>query len=73
MKVMSKVKNSLMHLDLSFNVISNKVAKSVADAIHRNTHLEHLNLSNCELQEEGLSLMLKALKNPGTLKYLNLR
>jgi len=62
-----------MHLDLSFNAISNKAAKSVADAIYRNTHLEHLNLSNCELQEEGLSIMLKALKNVGTLKYLNLQ
>ena len=72
MKLLIKVKNSLKHLDLSFNEISDKAAKSVADVIHRNTDLEHLNLSNCKLQEEGLSLILKAVKKAGALKYLNL-
>ncbi|XP_065895913.1 protein NLRC3-like [Dysidea avara] len=71
-KVLAMVKNSLKHLDLSFNVITDKSAKSVADVIHNNPDLEHLNLSNCKLQEKGLTLILRAAKNASHLKYINL-
>ena len=71
-EVLAMVKNSLKHLDLSFNVITDKSAKSVADVIHNNPDLEHLNLSNCKLQEKGLTLILRAAKNASHLKYINL-
>jgi len=73
MKLMTKIKNSLKHLDLSFNVISDKAADSVADVIHKSTCLEHLNLSNCKLLEKGLSVVLNAVKKASALKYLNLK
>jgi len=72
-EVLKNVSYSLRFLDLSYNVIPDKAAKSVADVIYNNTDLEHLNLSNCQLQEEGLLLILKEIKSARGLKYLNIQ
>ena len=71
-EMLAAVKHSLQHLDLSFNPISDKAAKLLVDLIHSSTDVEYLNLSNCELQEEGLTLILRAAKKASQLKYINL-
>ena len=71
-EILQMVKHSLKHLDLSYNVISTETAESVADVIHNNIDLEHLNLSNCKFYGDGLNAILEAAKKVNSLKYLNL-
>ena len=61
---------SLRYLDLSCNVISDEAAKSIADLITNN--LEHLNLFNCKLLEDGFAVILEAAKRASKLNYINL-
>ena len=73
MKILLKMKHTLKHFNLSFNTISDKVAKLVADIIQSKCiNLEHLNLSNCYVKQERLAVILKAVIKTGRLKYLNL-
>ncbi|XP_065894793.1 protein NLRC5-like [Dysidea avara] len=67
------VKHSLNYLDISFNTITVKAAKSVADLIHNNVDLEYFDLSNCNIQEEGLILILKEVRTACYLKYIDVQ
>ena len=70
-KIFSHIISVLKHVDLSSNPVSNNAAKSVADVICKD--VEHLDLSNCQLQEEGFSLILKAVRFcECELKYIDL-
>ena len=65
------VKNSLKHLDLSYNVMHIKAARSVANIIQNNMDLEQLNLKKCKLPKEGLSVIIRAVKRVKKLKTVN--
>ena len=45
---------SIKHLDISGNTVTDIVADNVALAIRRNKDLEYLNVSNCFMNEQGL-------------------
>ena len=70
---MRTASHSLKHLDLSFNVISDEAAKHVADLITKCTKLESLILCNCELQERGLTFIVKSVCKSVKLKYIDLK
>ena len=72
-KLISNVKHSLEHLDISSNVLSDEAANSVADLIFRSSKLEHLNLANCKIHEEGFSAIVKAITECAGLKHIDLK
>ncbi|XP_065918838.1 protein NLRC5-like [Dysidea avara] len=72
-EILKCVKNSLEHFDVSFNLISDTSAKFVADVIQKNKDLGHLDLSNCQLNEKGLTLILKAVKSAQKLKFIDIK
>ena len=61
----------LQDLSLKSSVITNPVADKIANIIVKNSHLNSLNLSECNLQEGGLSNILKALNKSSLLKIIN--
>jgi len=63
---------SLSHLDLSFNTISNTSASKLAKALQNNVILEFLSLSHCRLQEIGINSITQTLSTNTSLKTLNL-
>ena len=65
-----KEASSLKVLDLSYNIISDILANKITSFISRNLQLEVLNLSKCNLQENGMRSILKAL-NTSSLKHIN--
>ena len=69
--ILGSVKNSLQYLDLSFNTISDEVARLLAEALCDNIELQHLNLSHCRLNENGLSFILKAVTSR-IINYIDL-
>jgi len=71
--VMKSTSNYLKHLDLSFNVMSDRAAEYVADLIGNSKSLEYLDLCDCELQERGLTIIVKSICKSGMLKYVNLK
>ena len=63
---------SLQYLILDCNNITSDIAFELQMAINRNVLLKHLSLFKCNLEEEGLLHITKALLNISTLQYLNL-
>ena len=59
------------YLDISGNRITNKIAGAIATTIHNNKRLQHLNLSNCQLQTTGFLTILNALCSVNNLSYLD--
>jgi len=72
-KLMRNVKHHLEYLDISYNIVTDKAARDVADLIFRNAKLKHLDLSNCEMQRKGLAIILNAIKDCTVLKYVDLK
>ena len=66
-----KVTNSLEHLDLSRNFISNVAAGGIAGALYSIYTLKHLDLSSTKLQEAGMIDIMRGLSNT-SLEYLSL-
>jgi len=63
---------SLQYLILDCNNITSDVAFELSLAINKHVLLKHLSLFKCNLEEEGLLHIIKALLNISTLQYLNL-
>ena len=61
----------LQDLILKSSVITNPVADKIANIIVKNSHLNSLNLSECNLQEGGLSNILKAMNKSSLFKIIN--
>ena len=59
------------YLDISGNKITNKIARAIGTTIHNNKRLQHLNLSNCQLQTTGFLTILNALSSVNNLSYLD--
>ena len=55
-------KSEIKYLNVSSNSISVGVAYEIATFISKNNSLEHLNLSNCKFNEEGLLTIAKEIK-----------
>ena len=70
--ILSNIKHSLKLLDLSYNTIPTTTAEILADVIHKSVDLEHLDLSNCEVEKEQLHLIFKALTKAFNLRFLDL-
>jgi len=66
------MESSVVHLDLGSNVISNLAAEHLARAIARNVDLEFLDLSYCEMLEEGFDYVLHAVKGMSNIRFLDL-
>ncbi|KAL7323903.1 hypothetical protein PS15p_210493 [Mucor circinelloides] len=63
--------NGLKDLDLSGNQVNSMLAP-LAAVLRNNTSLLHLNLSNCQINHEGLSLLSNALGDNRCLEELDL-
>ena len=61
-----------IELDLSCNAFSNQNCRDIANAVELNNNITHLNMSNCELEEEGMLLISDALTRTECLLFLNL-
>ena len=64
--------SSLKVLNLKSNFITDSVADKIAGIIDKNLQLETLNLSECSLQEYGMTNILKAVTKLSSLKCINL-
>ena len=64
--------HTLKFLSLSSNVIINEAAYEIALAISENFVLEHLALSDCELDERGFMDITESLLNISSIKHLDL-
>ena len=64
--------HTLKFLSLSSNVIVNEAAYEIALAISENFVLEHLALSDCELDERGFMDIVESLLNISSIKHLDL-
>ena len=53
--------NTLVHINLSGNTISNQAAVALAKGISTNVHLQNLELAKCNLYDEGLGLICHAI------------
>ena len=62
----------LVHLDLSYNTISDKGAEHIANALGSNTSLLHLDLSINTISDEGAEHIANALGSNTSLRLLNL-
>lgn len=67
-----KDNQSLRHLNLSCNAIF-KGSGFLALALSRNVSLRHLDLSECQLRDDALEVLLEALPRNPSLLYLSLR
>ena len=66
-----KQNSSLRLLHLNDNLMTQDVAKDLADVIKNNPNLEHLSIRNNKLGLEAVAI-LQALKEKSNLKFLNL-
>ena len=62
----------LKHIDLSCNAITDEEVATVAMLISTASELQHLNLSNCEFQSNGIYVITDMLKENTKLKHLDL-
>ena len=53
----------MQHVNLSGNNICNRAAEFLSIAIDNNSYLQHLELANCFIQEEGLMSICNVIKN----------
>jgi len=64
--------NSIQHLLLSCNIITNVAVKELALLIMQCTSLRQLALSDCEMEEKGMIAVCESLKRISSLKRLDL-
>ena len=64
--------NSLIHLDISNNVITNQTSYLLAKTLCNNTALQFLNISDCKLTDIGSYNVIEALKHMTNLNHINL-
>ena len=62
---------SIKHLDVSSNTVTDIVAGYVAHAIRNNRDMEFLNVSNCCLSEHGLFTIFNALSDLSSLLHID--
>ena len=61
--------NCLRRLDVSDNPMTSEVAESLAQMLHRQVHLQILNLNDTGLEDEGVSMIADALVDAGVLAF----
>ena len=69
-KIVRSTRCLLKCVDISWNPVNNMAAKFVAIMIARNIAMEYLELSCCEIQEEGLALILKQLRSLANIRHI---
>ena len=70
-KLMDVLPNSLKHLDVSGNFISDNVALNVASYLMGTFTITHFDLSKCALTEKGAQLVFGSLQSCDSLKYFD--
>ena len=71
--IMNAINCLLAQLDISYNSVNNVTARLVADVIARNIGLTYLDFSCCKMEEEGLTSMLKQVRNVAQMKYIDVQ
>ena len=62
---------TLHYINVESNVISEELVARIASLIHRNTSLQTLNLSNCNLPKSGTQTLFFAINQIVSLEHLN--
>ena len=67
----SKYAEDLIHIDISYNQISDEGGIAVADLLWSCNNLLSFNIQGNDIQIEGAKAISKALQNKQNLEYLN--
>ena len=70
--VVLKLMKCLLHVDLSANYMTSDAAKGIAELIVNNKNIQTLSLPNCDLNQNNLKIIIKAMKNASYLQYIDL-
>ena len=62
----------LTYLDISHNVINYTGAEIIESFIFKNDKVQHVNLSNCNLQSSVINKIITAIKNITSLQFIDL-
>ncbi|KAI9308874.1 hypothetical protein BJ944DRAFT_259477 [Cunninghamella echinulata] len=62
----------LTHIDLTNHALNNRILEPLADVLCLDFGLEKLTLKNCNLDDEGIKILLHSLLIVNTLQHLNL-
>jgi len=57
----TEISSSIKHLDISGNVFDSTTSRSLGERIMRHSALQHLQMSRCSFQENGLKYIFEAL------------
>ena len=64
--------NSLLSLNISDSNISDAIALKLKDMIIKNTDIQHLHFSNCNLSHSGVTVLFNAIKHNSRVKCIDI-
>ena len=70
--VQLKVINSLLHLNISDNNLSDRIALKLKDVIIKNTAIQQLHFSNCNLNPSGVTVLFTAIEHNSHVKCIDI-